>query len=417
MEQLKVENFLVIIEADLEVKSMTFIIGEQASGKSLLAKLVYYFREFLGSTVTESIMSYDNKSQLTKKAVLNFEKYFLDTTWHNQPFKIFYKINDVSVSISNIIGKSKRRNIKFDYSKNLQSRYQQTKVRYQKAVTKLNEENPELEFDRYFEARSLIYESPLTPSLTSSLFIPASRSFFANMQKSIFSFLASNTEIDPFIKQFGRAYENSKRYWESTIIRKNTDVAFQKTLRESIEQILVGKYEYRDETDWIVANNRKTNLTFASSGQQESLPMFIVLFAYSRVYVTRKGHLVFIEEPEAHLFPKAQKKIIDILSLIQTKTGHNFFITTHSPYILASVNNLILARDMIESGKEIETHKFITEGTAIKFENVAAYTIEGGKLRSILDNNNRIIDANYLDNVSSDLNNTFDSLLQLSEGQ
>ena len=41
-----------------------------------------------------------------------------------------------------------------------------------------------------------------------------------------------------------------------------------------------------------------------------------------------------VEEPEAYLFPVAQKQIID------------FAITTHSPYILSSLNNLLYAYNL-----------------------------------------------------------------------
>ena len=50
MENLQVRNFLVIKSADFEVGQINLIIGSQANGKSVLAKLLYYFRDFLNTT-------------------------------------------------------------------------------------------------------------------------------------------------------------------------------------------------------------------------------------------------------------------------------------------------------------------------------------------------------------------------------
>ena len=41
--KLTVNDFISIKSAELELKGITLIIGEQAEGKSLLAKLLYYF--------------------------------------------------------------------------------------------------------------------------------------------------------------------------------------------------------------------------------------------------------------------------------------------------------------------------------------------------------------------------------------
>jgi len=54
--------------------------------------------------------------------------------------------------------------------------------------------------------------------------------------------------------------------------------------------------------------------------------------------------LCIIEEPEAHLFPESQKEIIDILGLLSSIFPENmsFFLTSHSPYILTSINIQLL---------------------------------------------------------------------------
>jgi predicted ATPase len=46
-ERLIVKNFLCLKDIDIEVKDFLILIGSQAVGKSLCAKLLYFFRTIL----------------------------------------------------------------------------------------------------------------------------------------------------------------------------------------------------------------------------------------------------------------------------------------------------------------------------------------------------------------------------------
>lgn len=54
-------------------------------------------------------------------------------------------------------------------------------------------------------------------------------------------------------------------------------------------------------------------------------------------------HLIFIEEPEAHLHPEVQVKITEIFSKL-VRSNVKIIITSHSNYIFSKVNNLILEK-------------------------------------------------------------------------
>ena len=44
MEKIIVKNFLILENIEMPINKFNLVIGEQASGKSLLSKLVYYFK-------------------------------------------------------------------------------------------------------------------------------------------------------------------------------------------------------------------------------------------------------------------------------------------------------------------------------------------------------------------------------------
>ncbi|TOO78557.1 hypothetical protein CGH30_24505, partial [Vibrio parahaemolyticus] len=92
-----------------------------------------------------------------------------------------------------------------------------------------------------------------------SAFIPASRSFFANLQKNIFTFLASNLDIDPYLKEFGSLYEASKRWYNMSFFTK-TQPQLYKELSTGLTSVVGGDYAYQEDQDWIVAKNGRVNL-------------------------------------------------------------------------------------------------------------------------------------------------------------
>jgi hypothetical protein len=113
---------------------------------------------------------------------------------------------------------------------------------------------------------------------------------------------------------------------------------------------------------------------------------------------------VFIEEPSAHLFPKEQKELIErIVALSRKKTALDtrFFITTHSPYVLNVINN------MLKKGSIIKKNEERTDEIEKKFDfpslfahEVSASFIEKKKGTNMLDSKSGIIFADKIDEIA-----------------
>jgi hypothetical protein len=182
---------------------------------------------------------------------------------------------------------------------------------------------------------------------------------------------------------------------------------------------------YDNNEDWIHTSYNKTNLSDSSFSQQEVLPMSVVLSFLTSVSNQASPYFVFIEEPEAHLFPTSQKKIVDLISLTYrlSRRSTNFFITTQSPYILMAFNNLIQAYDTFlairKSGKEnkqellAKLYKTVPQSRFLPFDDIAAFSIRDGFLEDIKDYDSKIMNAHKIDAVSSELNETFGDLVDL----
>lgn len=420
MESIEIKGFLIIDYAHFEIKKINILIGAQAQGKSVIAKLTYFFKNFFADIFIPSIGKFEKKQDIHKRCLNQFEQIFPRYAWANQEFSIIYKYENYDVSIIRTKVDNKYI-LKFNYCKELANFHKKLKSCYKLALDEFDAQI-EQENGRKIQRREMIFHKTIYEKIHGSLlsnvfrspiFIPASRSFFANLQKNIFSFLASNIDIDPLIKEFGSHYEHSKQIHQGGFIRhRETNDTTRKKIDKLISYIIIGEYVYAEEQDWISNKGNRTNLANASSGQQESLPMLLVLRTFPFIYGKERATTFFIEEPEAHLFPVSQKQIISLIATIYNTFGHSFFITTHSPYILTAINNLVVGKDAYDkvngdNNKLKKLKKVFAFDELIRLEDVSAYTLNKGKLESIINIENRLIGANLLDAVSDEFDEAF----------
>ena len=131
-----------------------------------------------------------------------------------------------------------------------------------------------------------------------------------------------------------------------------------------------------------------------------------------RVY----SHTQFvIEEPCQNLYPDAQRDLVYYLiaSLDQGK-NHRLVMTTHSPYVLSSLNNLIYAYKVGQNHKE-EVENIIPSSSWINCDDINVFYVDGGGVENIVDEELQQIKAERLDQVSTVLNEEFDRLLDIEE--
>lgn len=126
---------------------------------------------------------------------------------------------------------------------------------------------------------------------------------------------------------------------------------------------------------------------------------------------------MIIEEPEAHLFPIAQKDVVELISLMVNTTNSKVILTTHSPYILTSLNILLysgrIENQVSKSGKAV-----ISKNMRISYQDFEAYKICGkdsraNELISLMDEESHLIDTEYIDEVSNITNRELDHLISM----
>lgn len=414
-ESITIKNFGGLKDVTIPLNSINIFIGKQASGKSITAKLIYFFKKII-SNIMFGVIQEKSRVESDGITLESFKDYFPEEIWKSSSFYIKYEFGKETI----VIEKSKKKELTLKYTPKIRSLFTFAK---------------ELESDRKKEEDQTLWSFPSRVTFNNyysfvekelgknasneQRFVPAGRSYFAYVKDNVFSFLSTNQTIDPFLSKFGSDYDFLKRIFRRPNLKfdNKKDRLVSELVDKLIAEILVGKYVEEDNTDYIIHDDkRKISVSFSSSGQQETLPLLVVLKALARIIVHGNGITTYIEEPEAHLFPSAQKKIVELIAAIYNNAGISlqFVITTHSPYILTSFNNLLQAGQLLEKGvSKRKLFKIVPEFEILKCGELNAFAFEDGGVKSLIDEETGLISADLLDQVSEEIAVQFDELLEL----
>lgn len=119
--------------------------------------------------------------------------------------------------------------------------------------------------------------------------------------------------------------------------------------------------------------------------------------------------IAVMEEPEQNLFPNSQKKVMQfLLQKLNTSMDNKIIVTTHSPYVLETINNCIYAKSL--SDKNIKTDDLIPVNQQISYDQVSAYKIVNGCTESIKIEELKQLDPAEIDSCSIDINTVYSEL-------
>lgn len=163
---------------------------------------------------------------------------------------------------------------------------------------------------------------------------------------------------------------------------------------------------------WRVGRRASTlDLDMASSGQRANWSIGYLaqaLFHLRELRDFARVLTVFVEEPELHLHPEAQVKMVQILAVL-VNAGFRVVVTTHSLNILYALNNLLLARRRfgLTKGRDLPDPDM-----RLRVEDVAVYDFTmNAAPRAIVDREQAFIDEHELGDVGAALGEEMNLLL------
>lgn len=270
-------------------------------------------------------------------------------------------------------------------------------------------------------------------------YVPAERNVLGIMEKGGMSRYFTDS-----LRAFWEAYEDARLSLKADLALPVDSVRF--------------TYDRLNKIGWIKGDDYRTRLSESASGYQSLVPLFLVSryvadFVRENVSGTgtdpeeyrrlqkeveaimsnkeltadvktaaleslssrfRYSHFVnVVEEPELNLFPKSQRDLLqELIGFVNERPGNKLVVTTHSPYILAALNNLMYAGRVGKRHRE-SVARVIPECYWIAPEAVNAYQLEGGRIVPIVDREIRQVEAERIDGVSEELNEQYEQLLKL----
>ncbi len=477
MEKIVIENFKAIEKAEIEIKNLTVFIGEQASGKSTIAKLVYFFKtlpdqilDFIVNElpyISENISNenwgkaIDRKLRDYLRIIISIEGTVSDLhssiiyTYPTNKKLIFSKKDDAVIEYNFqefLDFASKEIGIFLDKSLKLQKEFPIPVARFRNDIIS------QQEIREFSEPLIWLVEDFFWgKEIRQSLFVPASRNATVMLQDILSS---------KFIKDKGN--RNYPRYHEANLYFIEQFIEYSARLVrefrignsfnglatlsyfeneyllnrfiEKVEKVIKGKYGVNERGEFIMFGKnglpklenfaidfQQEYLVNASSGQQEVIRLFQDLFV---LLVQKINAFRVYEEPEAHLFPAAQQKIVETIAMIiNHNSAHQFLITTHSPYFIAAIDILLEANEAYQQrikGKnttqkqaiENEIAAIVPKSEWLDFEKVIVYSLEqnpetGKYIAKTAMRENRGVKAEIIDKVSEDIDSAYSQLLDI----
>jgi predicted ATPase len=175
---------------------------------------------------------------------------------------------------------------------------------------------------------------------------------------------------------------------ETTKINSNNKNEFQK-LADEIEKQLQNKNKTNlkstklggKEIKVLVKKGLEIDLYNASSSVKQLAPLLLYLR-----FRASKGDFLVIDEPEMNLHPESQAKLLEALSIL-VNLGVRILLTTHSPYIMAHLNNLVNGNhENPEILKRQSSSLYLQDERAfLPIDKVSAYEMKDNKLVSLND--------------------------------
>lgn len=417
MRKLILKNFGPVNSCEIIIDHLTVLTGPQAAGKSTIAKAVAFFRtikdDFCECIIKQQTV---NKSiSLKKRISTQIRHKFLQLfgssrAMDNKMEMKYYYDEETYVFISLRLAEGddfiSPNFIHIEFSQDIIA-YLQKPYTLQEKATIVSELNVLFKDD--FE----------------TIFVPAGRNLITlltDQMNYLFTIMDEEQKrsIDYCTQKYVERILKIRNSFNSGFDgylalkeRVKTRSAINKCVSLA-EEVIKGKYVFENGEEKLYLddkNKRYVKINYTSSGQQEIVWLINILL-YQLANETKS--FIIIEEPEAHLYPSAQKTISEIISVFSNQ-NNSALVTTHSPYILGSVNNMIFADKVAEQciSHQESVKSILDKKTWIK--HCSAFYVNKGLVSSCIEEDGELIKNEVIDGASEIINNDYDRMFEIYE--
>ena len=430
MQKIMIDHFGPVSHCEMEVNDFIICTGPQASGKSTIAKSIFFFKNLrnillqqirkiglLHDPQESRVLHMDMGHMFRHVAQSNFMQIFGSVKCMDEAMCLEYRYAGhtfVKVTIKH--GKDAQKQLCFEYSEDVSGLLEEI----DRALNRHHEHpDPVMDLlerqinDCFHDEAEIIY-------------IPAGRSMITLLSSQLNYIYSGMDDIQK--RALDYCTQNYlERILHLRMLLGNQEVIYpllraDRTASERqrideaealMREILEGHYRYQDGEERLqISEDAYIRINYASSGQQEAVWILNVLYYY---LVSGSRAYLIIEEPESHLFPAAQKLMAEFIALVQNSGDKQMFITTHSPYILGAFNNLLYADRICAAVPAEELNAVISERRRLDFSSLSAYFVQGGKIKPCVDEEFQSIENEVIDGAADAINSDYDKMVLLKE--
>lgn len=439
MIKIKLWNLGSIKEAEVDLRPLTVIISPNNSNKTYIAYSIYglWINQHDGLIFSSEILEkieftnqadhwslkidrrfYDVISEIVQKSASEFSGIKLQSFFQDSSGKIFEKTkfsieiseDDIKTAIEKVLADT------IEYRGSLASL----------GIKKIerSENNNEILFypekeDEIYNYKNMVFlnfvANVVKFSFSDILPLPAERNAFINTYKMLanrrYKLLKEN-QRELLIQ--GRI--NRDRQLE--LLKEQGDIRYPQPVEDFLDfltdielenkpdPIAKNKNDFQklaDQIEKYIQNNNKTIFKKTKFGGREikvsvkrsleidlynassSIKQLAPLLLYLR-YRAKSGDFLVIDEPEMNLHPESQVKLLESLAIL-VNLGVRILLTTHSPYLMAHLNNIVNGNHqnpelLAEQAKLL----YLQDSRAfLKMEQVSAYEMKNNQLLSLHD--------------------------------
>ncbi|MDX2286556.1 MAG: AAA family ATPase [Bacteroidia bacterium] len=419
--RIEIQHVGPLRDVQLDVRDLNIFIGPQASGKSTIAKVVWFakrIKEVLSRVVSELL----SKQFISDKSFIqqfrNAVYSELQSIFGNASFSRQFQSGESRIHIHlsdlmliDITNASPLVHLSESFEEKLREVYEVFRE-----IEPIHNDR-KITLDEYKKLMATRKNIPDIKPLINGIFDDARIAGFIPEGKATLALINFNKEVEVFsnlIPYFVFNFQTIST--DDQILQDNYQI------RETVMHILQSA---ASATQGIMSNNHlaiKPGMAIPvdqlSSGQRETYHLIRYLL---ELLQNRTRAFLVIEEPEAHLFPEGQRRMTELLAYFVNQPGwpnqrneesNQLLLTTHSPYILSAFNNLLYAWQVGQQQPD-ETAALIPRELWIDPARVGAYYVDGGTIRSIMDEELQQIRAEEIDGASARINETYDALFNL----
>ena len=397
MNKLTIRNFGPIKSVTIDLKKFTVIIGPQSSGKSCILKIAS-FCKWLEKRIELS----QNPDKYLSMEVIGAELLQFHKLNGFQKSNTFIKYESQFMAFSIAFDEIGKTTFDFQWKRN-RWRYKRPAIAYIPAErnivaaipnwfdVKLVHNNIRNYMSDWEEARQLFSKSNSLPILdldTSYYFnlMESTDKIIVDKQGHTIDFTNASSGLQSIVPLYVLiSYLSDKSTYQAGVSSVANDKEHEK-LKLMIER---------------------------SMDVPKSLPTYEIIENLSRTQHTE----IYLEEPEENIFPKTQYQLVKwLVQMMDVSVDNSISMTTHSPYILSSLNNLIQAADAISKdfrNADVIRDNILGSDAFIGFDNISVYAMIDGRVKTIKDEELRLISQSALDSASDDISEDFSKLLEL----